>query len=134
MDNYATHKIVAVEAWLARRPHWYVHFTPTSASWIDASWINRVERWFAELTLQRGVHTRKRFTEERIVGVLKEHEAGDTAKEICRRHGISEQTFYCWKSKYGGMEALVPAGCAILNQRMPSRSVCWRKRTWTTLR
>ena len=54
MDNYATHKTAAVKAWLARRPHWHVHFTPTSASW-----INQVERWFAELTrkqLQRGVH------------------------------------------------------------------------------
>ena len=47
---------------------------------------------------------RKRFSEEQIVGVLKEHEAGGTAREICRRHGISEQTFYLWKSKYGGME------------------------------
>ena len=45
MDNYATHKTAAVKAWLARRPHWHVHFTPTSASW-----INQVERWFAELT------------------------------------------------------------------------------------
>jgi transposase len=54
MDNYATHKTAKVRAWLARRPHYYVHFTPTSASW-----INQVERWFAELTrkqLQRGVH------------------------------------------------------------------------------
>ena len=47
---------------------------------------------------------RKRFTEEQIVGVLREQEAGATAREICRRHGISEQTFYRWKSKYGGME------------------------------
>jgi transposase len=55
MDNYATHKTDAIRAWLARRPHYHVHFTPTSASW-----INQVERWFAELTrkqLQRGVHT-----------------------------------------------------------------------------
>ena len=55
MDNYATHKTAAVKAWLARRAHWHIHFTPTSASW-----INQVERWFAELTrkqLQRGVHT-----------------------------------------------------------------------------
>ena len=55
MDNYATHKTDKVRAWLARRPHYHVHFTPTSASW-----INQVERWFAELTrkqLQRGVHT-----------------------------------------------------------------------------
>ncbi len=46
---------------------------------------------------------RKRFTEEQIIGVLREHEAGGTAKEICRHHGISEQTFYRWKSRYGGM-------------------------------
>ena len=55
MDNYATHKTALVRAWLARRPHYHVHFTPTSASW-----INQVERWFAELTrkqLRRGVHT-----------------------------------------------------------------------------
>ncbi|MDE0057720.1 MAG: IS630 family transposase [Defluviicoccus sp.] len=54
MDSYATHKTAAVKAWLARRPHWHVHYTPTSASW-----LNQVERWFAELTrkqLQRGVH------------------------------------------------------------------------------
>lgn len=46
---------------------------------------------------------RSRLTEEQIIGVLREHEAGGTAKVICRRHGISEQTFYRWKSKYGGM-------------------------------
>ena len=45
----------------------------------------------------------KRFTEEQIIGVLKEHEAGIKAAEICRKYGISEQTFYRWKSKYGGM-------------------------------
>ena len=44
MDNYATHKTPKIKAWLARRPHYHVHFTPTSASW-----INQVERWFAEL-------------------------------------------------------------------------------------
>ena len=47
---------------------------------------------------------RKRFTEEQIVGVLREHEAGATARENCRRHGISEQTLYRWKSKDGGIE------------------------------
>lgn len=45
MDNHATHQTPKIKAWLARRPHWHVHFTPTSASW-----INQVERWFAELT------------------------------------------------------------------------------------
>jgi putative transposase len=46
----------------------------------------------------------KRFTEEQIIGILKESEAGGKPREVCRRHGISEQTFYRWRSKYGGME------------------------------
>lgn len=59
MDNYATHKTPAIRKWLAKRPHWHVHFTPTSGSW-----INQVERFFANLTdkqIRRGVH---RSTEE----------------------------------------------------------------------
>ena len=47
---------------------------------------------------------RKRFTEEQIIGVLKEHEAGMKAADLCRKHGIGEATFYNWKSKYGGLE------------------------------
>jgi putative transposase len=45
----------------------------------------------------------KRFTEEKIIGVLKEAEAGAKTKELCRKHGISDATFYNWKAKYGGM-------------------------------
>jgi putative transposase len=45
-----------------------------------------------------------RFTEAQIIGVLKEAEAGAKTSDICRRHGISDATFYKWKSKYGGLE------------------------------
>jgi len=45
-----------------------------------------------------------RFTEEQIIGMLKEGEAGVKPAELCRRHGISEQTWYRWKAKYGGLE------------------------------
>lgn len=47
---------------------------------------------------------KKRFTEEQIIGILKERETGMPVKELIRKHGISEQTYYRWKSKYGGME------------------------------
>jgi putative transposase len=47
---------------------------------------------------------RKRFTEEQIIGVLKEAEAGAKTGDLARRHGISEATIYNWKAKYGGME------------------------------
>jgi len=47
---------------------------------------------------------RSRFTEEQIIGVLKEHQAGLGTAESCRRHGISPATFYQWRSRYGGLE------------------------------
>ena len=47
---------------------------------------------------------RKRFSEEQIIGVLKEHDSGVKTADMCRKHGISEATFYNWKSKYGGLE------------------------------
>ena len=47
---------------------------------------------------------KSRFSEEQIIGVLKEHQAGLSAAEICRKHGISDATFYTWRAKYGGIE------------------------------
>lgn len=47
---------------------------------------------------------RSRFSEEQVIGILKEQEAGAKTADVCRRHGISDATFYKWKAKYGGME------------------------------
>ncbi len=47
---------------------------------------------------------RSRFTEEQIIGILREQEGGAKTADVCRRHGISEATFYAWKSKFGGLD------------------------------
>ena len=47
---------------------------------------------------------RKRYTEEQIIGILKEAEVGISVKELCRKHGMSDGSFYTWRAKYGGME------------------------------
>lgn len=64
LDNYGTHKTPLIRRWLAKRPRYHLHFTPTSASW-----LNLVERWFAALTekqLRRGVHRSTRALEAAI--------------------------------------------------------------------
>ena len=69
MDNYGTHKTAAVRRWFARHPRFHPHFTPTSSSW-----INQVERWFAEITrkqIRRGTHRSTRQLEQAIRDYLK---------------------------------------------------------------
>ena len=69
MDNYGTHKSPTIKAWFARRPRFHVHFTPTSASW-----INQVERWFATITqnyIRRGTHRSTRQLENAIRDYIK---------------------------------------------------------------
>ena len=68
LDNYGTHKTLLVRRWLARRPRYHLHFTPTSASW-----LNQVERWFAALTekqLRRGVFRSTRELETAVMDYL----------------------------------------------------------------
>jgi transposase len=68
LDNYGTHKTPSVKAWFARHPHFHVHFTPTSASW-----LNLVERFFALLTtrqIKRGAHRSTRELERAIRSYL----------------------------------------------------------------
>ncbi len=73
LDNYGTHKTPAIHRWLARRPRFHLHFTPTGASW-----INLVERWFATLTekqIRRGVHRSTRELEEAIRAYVQRYNA-----------------------------------------------------------
>jgi transposase len=68
MDNYGTHKTALIQRWLAKRPRYHLHFTPTSASW-----LNLVERWFGLLTerqIRRGVHASTKALEEAIYHYL----------------------------------------------------------------
>ena len=73
MDNYSTHKTAAVRAWFARHPRFHVHYTPTSASW-----LNQVERWFSTLTtqyLRRSTHRSTKALEKAIKDYLTTHNA-----------------------------------------------------------
>ena len=76
MDNYGTHKTASIRNWLAKRPRVHVHFTPTYGSW-----LNLVERWFAELTtkqLRRGVHRSVAQLQAAIRAFIDAHHANPT--------------------------------------------------------
>jgi transposase len=83
MDNYATHKAPAVKRWFARRPRYHVHFTPTSGSW-----LNQVERFFAEITekrIRRGVFKSLPQLERAIRDYLDEHQPRSEALPLDRQ-------------------------------------------------
>ena len=90
MDNYGTHKTPKIKNWLARRPHWHVHFTPTGASW-----LNMVERFFGQITqrrIRRGAFRNVRELEQAIHDYLDTHNKDPkpfiwtaTADEIFRK-------------------------------------------------
>jgi transposase len=87
MDNYGTHKTKLIHNWLAKRPRFHVHFTPTSASW-----LNLVERWFALLTerqLRRGVHRSTKELKTAINDFIQHHN-----REPNHSSGIKPQTRY----------------------------------------
>lgn len=63
---------------------------------------------------------RKQFSEEQIIGILKEAEAGAVVTELCRKHGMSSATYYAWKAKYGGLRCPRRSGCGRWRTRMPS--------------
>jgi len=71
LDNYGTHKTQLIRDWLAKRPRFRPHFTPTSASW-----LNLVERWFAQLTdkqIRRGGHRSTKELEDAIKSYIEHH-------------------------------------------------------------
>ena len=71
---------------------------------------------------------RSRFSEEQIIGILKEHQAGMSAGDLCRKHGISDATFYTWRKKYGGMEVSEAKRPHVaLNGRPPLEAHCARQ-------
>lgn len=76
----------------------------------------------------------RRFTEDQIICVLREHEAGVKTAELCQKHGISDATFYNCKAKYGAMTVSKAARLRALPTRTAGLKSCWRSRCWTCQR
>ena len=76
---------------------------------------------------------RSRFSEEQIIGILRQAEAGIRIVDSCRKHGISDATFYKWRAKYGAWMFPMPCACAGLKRRTPGLGRWWQSRRWTFL-
>ncbi|KMW60534.1 Mobile element protein [Candidatus Rhodobacter oscarellae] len=77
---------------------------------------------------------RSRFREEQVIGILKEHQAGATAADLCRKHGIGDATFYKWRSKCDGMEVSGAKKLKALAEQMMDVSTVkemWGKNVWS---
>ena len=77
---------------------------------------------------------RSRFTEEQIIGILREQEAGVPVADLCRKHGLSSPTFYKWKAKYGGMDVSEARRLKALEDENAKLKRMLRTRCWTTSR
>jgi transposase len=122
LDNYGTHKTALIRNWLAKRPRFHLHFTPTSASW-----LNLVERWFAALTdkqLRRGVHRSTKELETAIRSFIQSHNRNpkpfiwhktahqilDSVARFCARTletGHLETVSLCRRKRLGGFAGRV---------------------------
>jgi putative transposase len=74
---------------------------------------------------------RKEFSEEQIIGILKEADAGAVVTDLCRRHGMSTATYYTWKAKFGGLEVSDAKRLRVIEEENARLSGCWRTRCST---
>lgn len=80
------------------------------------------------------IRRKSRYPDDQIIGFIKQAEAGIPIKELCRKGGFSDATFYKWRAKFGGMDVPDARQLRSWKVKTPSSSVCWPKPTWTSMR